>query len=91
MKKFNVAIAGATGAVGEALISILEERDFPVAQLFPLASERSAGSTVMFKNKPVKVQNLAEFDFTQAEIGLFSAGGRCLLNLRQKQANAVVL
>ena len=75
MKKFNVAIAGATGAVGEALISILEERDFPVAQLFPLASERSAGSTVMFKNKPVKVQNLAEFDFTQAEIGLFSAGG----------------
>ncbi|MFZ9026127.1 MAG: aspartate-semialdehyde dehydrogenase, partial [Pseudohongiellaceae bacterium] len=75
MKKFNVAIAGATGAVGEALISILEERDFPVAQLFPLASERSAGSTVMFKNKPITVQNLAEFDFTQAEIGLFSAGG----------------
>ena len=75
MKKFNVAIAGATGAVGEALISILEERDFPVAQLFPLASERSAGSTILFRNKPLKVQNLAEFDFTQAEIGLFSAGG----------------
>ena len=75
MKKFNVAIAGATGAVGEVLISILEERDFPVAQLFPLASERSAGSTVMFKNKPITVQTLAEFDFTQAEIGLFSAGG----------------
>ena len=90
MKKFNVAIVGATGAVGEALISILEERDFPVAQLFPLASERSAGSTILFRNKPLKVQNLAEFDFTQAEIGLFSAGGRCLLNLRQKQANAVV-
>ncbi|MED5312131.1 MAG: aspartate-semialdehyde dehydrogenase, partial [Pseudomonadota bacterium] len=76
MKKFNVAIAGATGAVGEALISILEERDFPVAQLFPLASERSAGSTILFRNKPLKVQNLAEFDFTQAEIGLFSAGGK---------------
>ena len=75
MKKFNVAVAGATGAVGEALISILEERDFPVAQLFPLASERSAGSTILFRNKPLKVQNLAEFDFTQAEIGLFSAGG----------------
>ena len=75
MKKFNVAIAGATGAVGEALISILEERDFPVAQLFPLASERSAGSTILFRNKPLKVQNLDEFDFTQAEIGLFSAGG----------------
>ena len=75
MRKFNVAIAGATGAVGEALISILEERDFPVAQLFPLASERSAGSTILFRNKPLKVQNLDEFDFTQAEIGLFSAGG----------------
>ncbi len=75
MNKFNVAVVGATGAVGEALISILEERDFPVDQLFPLASERSAGSTVMFKNKPIMVQNLAEFDFSQAPIGLFSAGG----------------
>ena len=75
MKKFNVAVVGATGAVGEALISILEERDFPVETLYPLASERSAGSTVMFKNKPVTVGNLAEFDFSQVEIGLFSAGG----------------
>jgi len=75
MKKYNVAVAGATGAVGEALLSILEQRNFPVDQLFPLASERSAGSTVMFKGKPHKVQNLAEFDFTQAQIGLFSAGG----------------
>ena len=75
MRKYNVAIVGATGAVGEALISILEERDFPVEQLFPLASERSAGSTIMYRNKPLKVQNLAEFDFSLAEIGLFSAGG----------------
>lgn len=75
MKKFNVAVVGATGAVGEALISILEEREFPVENLYPLASERSAGSTVMFRNKPVRVGNLAEFDFSQAEIGLFSAGG----------------
>jgi aspartate-semialdehyde dehydrogenase len=75
MKKFNVAVVGATGAVGEALISILEEREFPVDQLFPLASERSAGSTVMFRNKPVMVQNLADFDFSQTPIGLFSAGG----------------
>lgn len=75
MKKYNVAVAGATGAVGEALLSILEQRNFPVDQLFPLASERSAGSTVMFKGKPHKVQNLADFDFTQAQIGLFSAGG----------------
>ena len=51
MNKFNVAVVGATGAVGEALINILEERDFPVDQLFPLASERSAGATVLFRNK----------------------------------------
>ncbi len=75
MKKYNVAVAGATGAVGDAMLKILEQRDFPVDQLFPLASERSAGSTVMFRGKPVKVQNLAEFDFTQTQIGLFSAGG----------------
>ncbi len=75
MKGFNVAIAGATGAVGEVLLSILEQRKFPVNQLFPLASERSAGTKVIFKGKPVMVQNLAEFDFSQAQIGFFSAGG----------------
>jgi aspartate-semialdehyde dehydrogenase len=75
MKTYDVAIVGATGAVGEALISILEERNFPVGKLYPLASERSAGSTVMFNGKAVTVQNLAEFDFSKAQIGLFSAGG----------------
>ncbi|NQV68764.1 MAG: aspartate-semialdehyde dehydrogenase [Pseudohongiella sp.] len=75
LSKYNVAVVGATGAVGEALLSILEERNFPVDQLFPLASERSAGRTVMFKNKPVMVTDLAEFDFSKAHIGLFSAGG----------------
>jgi aspartate-semialdehyde dehydrogenase len=75
MKTYDVAIVGATGAVGEALISILEERNFPVGKLYPLASERSAGNTVMFRGKPVMVQNLAEFDFSKAQIGLFSAGG----------------
>jgi len=75
MKTYNVAVVGATGAVGETLISILEERDFPVGELFPLASERSAGSKVMFRGRAVTVQNLADFDFSQAQIGLFSAGG----------------
>ncbi|MEZ5491844.1 MAG: aspartate-semialdehyde dehydrogenase [Gammaproteobacteria bacterium] len=75
MKKYNVAVAGATGAVGEAMLSILEQRDFPVDQLYLLASERSAGSRIMFKGRQVMVQNLADFDFTQAQIGLFSAGG----------------
>ncbi|MDO8908017.1 MAG: aspartate-semialdehyde dehydrogenase [Pseudohongiella sp.] len=75
MKKYNVAVVGATGAVGEALINILEERDFPVNELFPLASERSAGSKIQFRGKSVTVLNLADFDFSRAEIGLFSAGG----------------
>jgi aspartate-semialdehyde dehydrogenase len=66
MKKYNVAIVGATGAVGEALISILEERDFPVNELFPLASERSAGSKITFRGKSITVLNLADFDFSRA-------------------------
>jgi aspartate-semialdehyde dehydrogenase len=61
--------------VGEALISILEERNFPVNELFPLASERSAGSKIKFHGKSITVLNLADFDFSRAEIGLFSAGG----------------
>lgn len=75
MNKYNVAVVGATGAVGDAMLSILEQRNFPVDQIYALASERSAGSTVMFKDKPLMVTDLAEFDFTQAQIGLFSAGG----------------
>lgn len=74
-KTFDVAIVGATGAVGEALIEILEQRDFPVGQLYLLASERSAGKSLKFRNKSIKVSDLAEFDFSKAQIGLFSAGG----------------
>lgn len=73
-RKLNVAIVGATGAVGEAFISILQERNFPVDKLYPLASERSVGKHVVFKNKEVSIQNLADFDFNQADIALFSAG-----------------
>jgi len=74
-KEYDVAIVGATGAVGENLIEILEQRDFPVRNLYPLASERSAGKKIPFRGQQVTVQNLAEFDFSQAQIGLFSAGG----------------
>lgn len=73
-KKFNVAVLGATGAVGECLLEILEERKFPVDKLYPLASERSAGEIIRFKNKSIEVINVAEFDFEKADIGLFSAG-----------------
>ena len=72
---YDVAVVGATGAVGETMIAILEERSFPVRNLYPLASSRSAGKTIMFNGKTVKVTDLAEFDFSQAQIGLFSAGG----------------
>jgi aspartate-semialdehyde dehydrogenase len=72
---YDVAIVGATGAVGEAMIAILEERDFPVDNIYPLASSRSAGKTIVFKGKTVRVTDLAEFDFSRVQIGLFSAGG----------------
>ena len=74
-KEFDVAVVGATGAVGETMVSILEQRNFPVRNLYLLASERSAGSRVQFKGHYITVQNLADFDFSQAQVGLFSAGG----------------
>ena len=70
----DVAVAGATGAVGEAMIAILAERAFPVARLYPLASRRSAGSTITFKGREHRVGTLEEFDFSRARIALFSAG-----------------
>ena len=74
-KTVNVAVAGASGAVGEALIDILQERKFPVGELALLASERSAGKRLQFNGKSVQIQRLDEFDFSNTQIGLFSAGG----------------
>lgn len=74
-KKYNVAVVGATGAVGETMLEILAERKFPIEKLYPLASERSTGDTVLYNNKPHLIENLAEFDFSLVEIALFSAGG----------------
>jgi aspartate-semialdehyde dehydrogenase len=71
---FRVAVVGATGLVGETMITVLEERDFPVAELFPLASNRSLGKSVSFRGRDYPVGDLAEFDFSRAEIGLFSPG-----------------
>src|SRR5690625_1403139 len=73
--KYNVAMVGATGAVGDTLLSILEERDFPVAELVPLASERSAGGTLTFAGKEVVIRNLADYDFDGIDVAFFSAGG----------------
>jgi len=73
-KKFNVAVVGATGAVGEIMLSILEQRGFPVAEVYALASSRSAGKRIPFKGKQLIVEDLETFDFSKTEIGLFSPG-----------------
>ena len=74
-KQFKVAVVGATGAVGEVMLSILAERDFPASEVIALASERSAGMTVAFGNGDLVVQDLATFDPAGVDIALFSAGG----------------
>lgn len=74
-KEYRVAIVGATGAVGQAMLEILEQRNFPVSELTLLASERSEGKRYAFHGKNVTVQRLDQFDFTGVDIGLFSAGG----------------
>jgi aspartate-semialdehyde dehydrogenase len=71
---YKVALVGATGAVGEALLSILAERNFPVSELVPLASERSAGGEVQFAGKDIVVQLLDTHDFAGVDIAFFSAG-----------------
>ncbi len=87
-KQYDVAVVGATGAVGETMLSILAERDFPVGKVYPLASSRSAGSRVEFKGKHLVVQDLAEFDFSKAQIGLFSAGASVSKEYAPKAAAA---
>ncbi len=71
----DVAVVGATGAVGQAMLNILEDRNFPVNNIYPLASERSAGGQIQFNGKYHTVTRLDEFDFSKAQVGLFSAGG----------------
>ncbi len=72
---FDVAVVGATGAVGTTMLRVLEERGFPVRELRPLASERSAGTVVEYLGKPFTVQTLTEDSFEGIQIALFSAGG----------------
>ena len=74
-KTYNVAIVGATGAVGEAMLSILAGRQFPIGTLHLLASERSAGEKIKYGAREIVVQDLATFDPAGVHIALFSAGG----------------
>ena len=73
-KVFDVAVVGATGAVGETMLSILAERNLPLGRVHALASERSAGKTVAFGNQTLVVEDLAQFDFSTVQLGLFSPG-----------------
>ena len=72
---FDVAVVGATGAVGEVMLAMLAERKFPVRHLYALASQRSAGAKVRSGDNELTVLDLATFDFSKVQIGLFSAGG----------------
>ncbi|TDY00029.1 aspartate-semialdehyde dehydrogenase [Thiohalophilus thiocyanatoxydans] len=73
-KQVDIAIVGVTGAVGEVMLEILEQRDFPVGTIYPLASANSAGKRVEFRGKSLVVRELADFDFSQVQLALFCAG-----------------
>ena len=91
---FKVAVVGATGAVGREMLQTLEERNFPIEEIVPLASEKSIGKEVSYGDKRIlKVQNLETFDFTGTEIALFSAGSSIATKFAPKAAKqgAVVI
>lgn len=87
-KTYDVAVVGATGAVGETMIAILEERNFPVGNVYALASERSAGKRIPFKGGSLLVEDLASFDFSKVQIGLFSPGASVSAEYAPKAAAA---
>jgi aspartate-semialdehyde dehydrogenase len=87
-ERLNVAVVGATGVVGEAMLEILSSRKFPAGKVYALASERSVGKKVSFGNSELTVENLADFDFSKVQIGLFSAGGSISEEFAPKAAAA---
>lgn len=87
-KTFDVAVVGATGAVGESMLSILAERAFPVGEVYALASSRSAGKKVEFGDRLITVLDLADFNFSRVQIGLFSAGASVSAEYAPKAAAA---
>jgi aspartate-semialdehyde dehydrogenase len=74
-QKFNVCVLGATGLVGKTIIEILQQRNFPIDTLYPLASARSAGEFIDFNGESIEVLDADNFDWEKAQIGFFSAGG----------------
>jgi len=84
---WNIALLGATGAVGDALLELLSERQFPVGELFPLASERSAGQTIRYNGKSMLVRDAAEFDWSQVQLAFFVAGKDASAKYAEEAAN----
>ncbi len=84
----KVAVVGATGLVGTVMLNILEERNFPITELIPVASPRSIGKDITFKNKTYKIVGLADAIVMQPNIALFSAGGSTSLEWAPKFAEA---
>ena len=87
-KKFNIAIVGATGNVGREIIQILEEKNLPIDNLYLLASARSKGQKIQFLGNDYTVKDLSEFDFSKAQIALFSAGGKISAEFAPKAGKA---
>src|SRR2546427_11556466 len=74
MKGYHIAVVGATGAVGQEILRVLERRNFPVASLRPISSARSAGKSVRFRDEEIKVRELGENSLNRIDIAFFAAG-----------------
>ena len=85
---WNIALLGATGAVGNAVLELLAERQFPVGELYLLASENSAGETLRFDGRSLRVENAADFDWSQAQLAFFVAGRDASARYAEEAASA---
>ncbi|WP_311791568.1 MULTISPECIES: aspartate-semialdehyde dehydrogenase [Pantoea] len=85
---WNIALLGATGAVGNAVLELLAERQFPVGELYLLASENSAGETLRFEGRSLRVENAADFDWSQAQLAFFVAGRDASARYAEEAASA---
>ncbi|MFN1127296.1 aspartate-semialdehyde dehydrogenase [Lelliottia nimipressuralis] len=85
---WNIAVLGATGAVGEALLETLAERQFPVGEIYALARAESAGTSLRYEGKTVRAQDVAEFDWTQVQLAFFAAGVEASATYADEAANA---
>jgi len=85
-KKYNIAVIGATGNIGREILQILEQRNFPINKIFCLASAKSKGKKLEFKDKHITVEDLSDFDFSNVQIGLFSPGSKVSAEYAPKAA-----